>query len=87
MKFLRRLPWLLTCLLVSAPGRAELRTEQSSHIGTYWKAGERPHGWTGPGGQYVQLPENSVARLYLVKGEQDYRLLNPNGWEETEGKH
>lgn len=50
---------------------------------TYWKAGPRPHGWAGPGGQYVHLQESSVARLYLVKGEQGYRLLNPNGWDET----
>lgn len=54
---------------------------------TYWKAGPRPRGWAGPGGQYIHLQPDSVARLYLVAGEGGYRLLNPNGWEETEGKN
>jgi len=45
---------------------------------TYWKAGERPRGWVGPGGQYQPLAPNTVVKLYL---QADNQLINPNGWE------
>lgn len=45
---------------------------------TYWKVGERPPGWVGPGGQYEPLVPNSVVKLYL---QADNQLLNPNGWD------
>jgi len=45
---------------------------------TYWKAGPRPQGWAGPGGQYEALVAGSRVKLYLTA---DRKLLNPNGWE------
>lgn len=45
---------------------------------TYWKAGQRPQGWAGPGGQYNALTPGSKVRLYLTA---DNQILNPNGWE------
>ena len=45
---------------------------------TYWKAGERPRGWAGPGGQYEPLTQGTKVKLYLTS---DHQLLNPNGWE------
>lgn len=45
---------------------------------TYWKAGPRPKGWAGPGGQYEPLKNDTRVRLYLGS---DNQLLNPNGWE------
>jgi len=45
---------------------------------TYWKAGKRPQGWAGPGGQYEPLTEGTKVKLYLTG---DNQLLNPNGWE------
>lgn len=45
---------------------------------TYWKAGNRPRGWAGPGGQYQPLVPGSKVKLYLTA---DNQLLNPNGWD------
>ena len=45
---------------------------------TYWKAGQRPQGWAGPGGQYEALTPGSKVKLYLTA---DQQLLNPNGWD------
>jgi len=53
---------------------------------TYWQAGKRPPGWVGPGGQYQEVPADTVVRVYLTKEKTGYRLLSPNGWEKTEGK-
>ena len=46
---------------------------------TYWKAGARPKGWAGPGGQYQALVAGTKVKLYLGG---DNQLLNPNGWEQ-----
>lgn len=45
---------------------------------TYWKAGKRPQGWAGPGGQYQPLVAGSKVTLYLTSGNE---LLSPNGWD------
>lgn len=45
---------------------------------TYWKAGKRPQGWAGPGGQYQPLTAGAKVKLYLTASNE---LLNPNGWD------
>lgn len=52
----------------------------------FWESGERPLGWTGPGGQYLPLlPYDETqyeVRLFLtVDDEGRLHLLEPNGWE------
>lgn len=48
----------------------------------YWQAGERPLGWTGPGGQYYRLALDTQVRLFLERDrEGSLDLLEPNGWE------
>jgi hypothetical protein len=53
----------------------------------YWQVGERPRGWTGPGGQYYGLPQERQVRLFLEPDQQgDLHLLDPNGWESIPGE-
>ncbi|MBP0019740.1 MAG: hypothetical protein J7647_19575 [Cyanobacteria bacterium SBLK] len=48
----------------------------------YWQIGERPLGWTGPGGQYAHLHLNQKYRLFLIGASEDnFALLEPNGCE------
>jgi hypothetical protein len=46
----------------------------------YRQTGSRAEGWAGPQGQNSPLPEGEKVRLYLLKQEGVYRLLEPNGW-------
>lgn len=57
----------------------------------FWENGERPLGWTGPGGQYLPLfsydEMQYEVRLFLSVDDQGrLRLLEPNGWESIPGK-
>ena len=48
----------------------------------YWKAGQRPHGWTGPQGQNSNLETKIKVRLFIKKdSEGGLHLLQPNGWQ------
>ncbi len=45
------------------------------------QTGRRPEGWAGPQGQNEIPPQKSKVRLFLREHENQFFLLEPNGWE------
>lgn len=47
---------------------------------TYWKWGKHPMGWCGNSGQYSMIHPGENIRAYVVKRDEGYELLTPNGF-------
>lgn len=66
---------------VQSVEKGPMKEGQTIYV-SFWKLKERPTGWAGPSGQSDVVKNESRVRAYLVPDGDDWKLLEPNGFDQ-----